>query len=102
MARAIFKVFFSIMKAVANIFLAPVNLLVANFLPDLTQMISKFNLAVNYYLGGGLSYFAHILPPTTRNVIVIYLMVLVGYYTISAAVHIVLKVITIIKNIKIW
>ena len=88
MAKAIFNVFFKIINGVASVLLFPVNKL--------------FNTVVNNYIGDGVAYFFTILPPNTRSVVLIYLALLVSYYTVSISLHAILKVYTIIKNIKFW
>ena len=102
MARIIFKVFFNIMKTLANGLLVIVNPLVSNVFPSFSNMITTFNSYVNTYFTGGLNYFFHILPPNTRKFLLLYLGILVSYYTITISLHAILKVYTIIKNIKIW
>lgn len=102
MGRAIFTVFFKIMQGIANIFLLPINALITNFVPDLATIITKFNLSVNYYLGGGITWFVNLLPPTTRIALAVYIAFLISYYTVTYAAHVILKVVTLIKNIKIW
>lgn len=102
MANAIFKVFFKIIKGIANLFLAPINALIVNFFPDFSSMISTFNNAVNRVIGGGLGFFAHLLPPTTRQIILIWFGILIAYYTLSFTAHIILKIIDIIKRVKVW
>lgn len=102
MAKALFNVFFKIIKSVVDIFLAPVNALVVNLFPDLSQLLSTFNAGVEKLLGSGLGFFAHLLPPTTRVIILLWLGILLAYYSISVSVHVILKVIHIIKKLKIW
>lgn len=102
MAKAIFNVFFNIIKSIVGIFLTPINLLVSKIFPDLSQLISTFNAAVERLIGSSLGFFAHLLPPTTRSLVLLWLGVLISYYTISYSVHLILKVITIIKKLKIW
>lgn len=102
MAKAIFSVLLKFIKSVADIILAPINLLVVNLLPDLSSLISTFNSAVNQVVGTNLAFFAHLLPPITKNLILIYLGFLITYYTITLSAHAILKVINIIKAIKIW
>ena len=55
MARAIFKVFFNIIVALTNVILTPINILVSNLFPDLSLVITRFNYAINNYIGNGLS-----------------------------------------------
>ena len=102
MAKAIFKVFFTIIKGVANMFLAPVNALVSTLFPDFTDLINTFNSAVTRVVGGGLGFFAHLLPPTTRQIILLWLTILIAYYTLSFTAHVILKIIDIIKRVKVW
>lgn len=102
MAKAIFNVFFKIINGVVSVLLFPVNKLVATAFPDFSNMITTFNTVVNNYIGDGVAYFFTILPPNTRSVVLIYLALLVSYYTVSISLHAILKVYTIIKNIKFW
>lgn len=102
MAKIIFKVFFGIMKTIANGLLVLINPLVANLFPNFSTMVYNFNLYINTYFTSALNYFFHILPPNARSLVLLYLTILVSYYTISITLHGILKVYTIIKNIKIW
>lgn len=102
MARAIFKVFFSIITGLVSVILYPINQLASNFLPDLTLLINKFNYALNTYFGNGLTWFFNILPTGVRSVISLYLVILIAYYTITLTIHGILKVYHIIQKIKFW
>lgn len=102
MARAIFKVLFAVIKGIANVFLMPVNLVVSTAFPSFTTMIARFNVGISNYVGGALGWFSNLLPPYTKQFILLYLSVLLIYYTISITVHLIMKVIYIIKAIKIW
>ena len=102
MAKALFNVFFNIIKSITNVVLSPINLIVANFFPNLTTILNSFNSALKIYLGGGLSYFFNLIPPTSRTLILLYLSILLAYYSGIFAYHLILKVFQIIKRIKIW
>lgn len=102
MAKAIFNVFFGIIKKVVELFLTPINLLVVGLFPNLATIINAFNNAVQIFLGGGLSYFFNLIPPTSRLLIQLYLSILIAYYGIIFSYHTILKVIHIIKKIKVW
>lgn len=102
MAKALFSVLLKFIKSIVNIFLTPINALVVNLFPDLSTLLSTFNSAVSQIIGGNIAFFSHLLPPTTRTFIIFYLTLLISYYTITISVHLVLKVINIIRRVKIW
>lgn len=102
MAKAIFNVLFKIIKTILDVGLAPVNLLVANLFPDFAILLSTFNNNVSRYVGGMIGYFSYMIPPTTKSLITLYLTFLISYYTISYAVHGVVKIFKIIQRIKFW
>lgn len=102
MAKAIFSVFFKIIKKIVEIFLTPINLLVANLFPNLTNIISTFNSAVSTLLGSTIGYFSSILPPITRTIILLWFSILISYYGVVFSIHLIMKVIEIIKKIKVW
>lgn len=102
MAKAIFSVLLKFIKSVVNVILLPVNLLVVNLVPDVSEKISTFNSAISSIFGSTMGYFANFIPPYTKTLILFYLGFLVTYYTIVISVHAVLKVIEIIKAVKVW
>ena len=102
MAKALFNVLFLVIKSILDIGLAPVNLLVVNLLPDFSSIISNFNNFVSTYVGSMIGYFSNLLPPITKNIVIIYLTFLISYYTISYAAHVIIKIFKIIQRIKFW
>lgn len=102
MFKVLFDVLFGVITGLVNLILAPINLLVDAFIPDLGLWITKFYNVLDNIIGGGFSFFTSLLPPTARTLLVIYLGFLVSFYTISISAHAILKLYTIIKRIKIW
>lgn len=102
MANAIFKVFFTLISTVVNIITAPINVVLTNFFPSFTDMINTFNNGVTTLIGGSIAFFSHLLPPLTRATILFWIGAVISFYTISMTVHLIIKAITIIKNIKFW
>lgn len=102
MAKALFSVLFKVIKAIANVILAPINLLVVNLLPNFSSLITTFNNAVSTFINNGVMFFFNILPPNARTLVILWLTFLVSYYSISLSIHFVLKVYKLIKQIKIW
>lgn len=102
MASALFNVLFKIVGTIVGIFTAPINLLIVNLFPSFAQTIVHFNNSVTTLIGGGIAYFSSLLPPITKVTILLWLGIVLAYYTISINIHLILKVIQIIKNLKIW
>lgn len=102
MAKAIFKVFFTIIKKIVDIFLLPINTLVVNIFPNLASVINTFNYGLRTIGMGGLQWFSNLLPNGVRTMVLLWLGVLISYYGILFTIHGILKVIDIIKRIKVW
>ena len=102
MIKLLFEVIFKMITALLNVVLLPLNLLIANAFPNLNSMISTFNTTASTVLGSGMGFFASLIPPITRSMILLYLTLLVAFYTISIASYVIIKVFTIIRNIKFW
>lgn len=100
--KVIFKLFMQFVVWIANFFLAPINALVVNFVPDLTEKINLLESIVNRFFTPTLSWFFNLLPPHTKSIVIFYLGLLIVLFTITIGVHAVLKVIHLIKNIKFW
>lgn len=102
MIKGILNGILKMIISVLNIFLIPVNALFENLFPDMTISINTFVTFVNTYVGGFLSYFFSILPPTFRGILVIWLTFIVAYYTIHYVYIGIVKVFDIIQKIKFW
>lgn len=102
MFKALFNVLFKVISGIVNVVLSPINLLVSNLLPDFAEMVASWYYVLNNIIGNGFTYFFSILPPHCRNYIIIYLTFLISFYTVSISAHAILKVYTIIKNMKVW
>lgn len=102
MIKILFQVIFKMITAILNIVLLPLNLLITNAFPNLSSMISTFNTTASTVLGSGFGFFASMIPPVTRSMILLYLTLLVAFYTISISAHVIIKVFTIIRKIKFW
>lgn len=102
MFKVFFKIFFGVITTIANIILLPINAIVNNMFPDFSIYIQQFTQGVTTIFTDSMGYFGHLLPPITKNLILLYLSILLVYYTVSISVHAILKVIHVIKAIKIW
>lgn len=105
MAKAIFKVLLKFIGSIVGILLAPIDILLTNAFPTLSNMVTDFNnkyLILKDYCMPSIRYILSFIPPGSFSAITFYLSVLLVIYTITLGVHAIVKVITVIKNIKIW
>ncbi len=102
MINAIFSGLFKLLNSIIDLVLTPLNLLVSNIFPDFSQMVGSFTTAVDTYMGNGLAYFFSMLPGVTRYVVLLYLTLLIGYYTISVNAFAITKIWSLIQKIKVW
>lgn len=102
MFKVFFNIFFGIITTIANIILLPINAIVNNMFPDLSIYIQQFTQGVTTIFTGTLGFFGNLLPPITKDLILLYLSILIINYTLSISVHAIVKVIHVIRAIKIW
>lgn len=100
--NALLKGILSVITSLLNIFLLPINALIENVFPDMSNAIGTFNTFINQYVGGTLSYFFSILPPIFRGILVIWFTFVIAYYGIYYTYLGILKIWNIIQKIKFW
>ena len=64
MIKAILNGIMKMVTSVLDIVLLPVNTLIQNIFPDMSNAITNFTSFINQYVGGTLGFFFSILPPT--------------------------------------
>lgn len=102
MIKTLLNGLLKIITSLLNVFLIPINALLETLFPDMTSAIGTFTDFVNTYVGGSLSYFFSILPPTFRSLLVLWFGFVVGYYTIYYTYLAIIKIFAIIQKIKFW
>lgn len=102
MIKAIINGIMKLVTSIIDIVLLPVNALINNIFPDFSSALSTFNNFITNYIGDSLSYFSSILPPITKNIIVIWLTFLITYYGIVWSYTLIIKIFNVIKKIKFW
>lgn len=102
MFKKLFIVLFKVIAKLISIILMPIDLLISGVFPDVSARVTQFTTIVNTYIGNSLAWFFNLLPPYTRGLVAFYLGFLISYYTITYSVHLILRVIALIKKVKIW
>ena len=89
MAAKILNVLLSLVLSIANVFLAPINTILTNFVPNLTEHLNYFTQGIGLFFTTKLSWFAYMIPPHTKSLIFIYITFLIAYYTAAIALQVV-------------
>lgn len=99
MAAKILNVLLSLVLSIANVFLAPINTILTNFVPDLTEHLNYFTQGIGLFFTTKLSWFAYMIPPHTKSLIFIYITFLIAYYTVAITLHGVLWLLNVVKKL---
>lgn len=102
MIKAIINGLMSLVSSILNIVLLPVNALIENIFPNMTNAINTFSNFVSTYIGGSLGYFASILPPISRSIIILWFTFLITYYGVVWSYTAIIKIWNVIQKIKFW
>ena len=102
MIKAILNGILKMIMGVLNIVLLPINALIENIFPSMTNALSTFTDFVNNVLGSRLAYFFSILPPILRSLLVIWFTFVLAYYSIYYSYLAIIKIWGIIQKIKFW
>lgn len=101
MAKTIFKVFMNLLLSIASIITAPVNAIIRNDFPSFSTQLQNFSTLLSNFVGSKLTYFIYIIPGNILTYITWIIDSLIILFTISIAAHTIIKVISLIKNVKV-
>lgn len=102
MIKAIINGLLTLLSSVISLVLTPINALVENLFPSMSNAISTFNTFVTNYVGGTLAYFFLLLPPTFRGLLVIWFTFVIAYYGVIYTYLGIKKLWQVIQKIKFW
>ena len=94
-----------ILKTIASILsliVSPINTLISNLFPGMTQLIGTFNNFVNTYIGNNLTWFFSLLPPIFKYCLTTWFTFVVSYYGIYFTYKGIVKIFSVIQKIKFW
>lgn len=87
---------------IINIVLFPINALISSIFPNFSEFVQTFSEGVARLTTAPIGYFAYHIPPITRGVILLYLTIMVGYYSIIWVYRGIILIPTVINKIKFW
>lgn len=102
MIKAILKGILKMILSLLNIFLLPVNALIENIFPDMSNAIQTFTNFINNIIGNNLSYFFSMFPPTFKTLLFTWFTFVVAYYSIYYTYRAIIKIWDVIQKIKFW
>ena len=102
MIKKLLKGILKMILKILNIVLIPINSLIENVFPDMSNAIQTFTNFVNNVLGTNLSFFFHLLPPIFRTLLFTWFTFVIAYYSIYYTYKGILKIWEIIQKIKFW
>lgn len=102
MIKALLKGILNMVSWVVNLVLTPINLLIDGLFPDMSNAISNFNNMVNTYIGGAVNWCTTLIPPLTKNMLIIGITFLITYYGVIWSYTLILKLYNVIQKIKFW
>ena len=93
-----------LIRSAYYILFKPIDYIISNFFSGLATSINSVATAINNFIDlvvtMPLSWFFHILPPTTRSLLLIYFTIIIAYYGIILGYKAILSIINIIHKIK--
>ena len=101
MFKALFNIIINLLATIVQLVLYPLNAVVENLLPDLTDRITYITSNVSSIFDNA-SWFVNILPPITREVIFFAVSVLIVKYSIYIGTHAVIKIWNLFQKLKFW
>lgn len=101
MFKALFKIIINLLATVIQIVVWPVNTVIANALPDLSDKILSVTNTLNTVFDS-ITWGLGILPPVLIETLLFILLVEIAKHTIYISTHTLLQVWNILQKIKFW
>ena len=101
MINAILSGLIDFITSIANVYTAPVNAIITNFFPDLTNYLVIITNVLNQ-IGGVIGWFASLIPPITRGIIIFILTFWVTIWPLRIAVWNISLGLDFIKRVNIF
>ena len=101
MIQAIFKFLLNILATLVQVVVWPINQIIVNALPDLSEKIQQVSNGFNT-LFSGIGWALGILPSSVLAVLIFIVSVEIIKHTIFLSTHTLTKIWTILQKIKFW
>lgn len=101
MFKALFKIIINLLATVIQIVVWPINTVISNALPDLSDKILSVTNTLNTVFDS-ITWGLGILPPILVETLLFILLVEIAKHTIYVSTHTLIKVWNILQKIKFW
>lgn len=101
MFKALFKIIINLLATIIQIIVWPVNTVISNALPDLTDKILSVTNTLNSIFDS-ITWGLGILPSILVETLLFILLVEIAKHTIYVSTHTLIKVWNILQKIKFW
>lgn len=101
MFKALFKIIIDLLATLIQIVVWPINTLISNTLPDLSDKILSVTNTLNSVFDS-ITWGLGILPNILVETLLFILLVEIGKHTIYVSTHTLIKVWNILQKIKFW
>lgn len=101
MFKILFNGIINLLATVIQIIVWPVNQIIVNLLPDLSDKLSEVSSGINT-LFNGMGWALGLLPPGVLGVLTFILSVEIAKHTIYLSTHTLIKVWNVFQKIKFW
>lgn len=92
----------SFIGTICSIVLFPINAIISFFFPNFSTLIESVSTGITRLATAPIGYFAYHIPPLTRSVLLVYLAIMVAYYSFIWTYRGIILIPTVIKKIKFW
>lgn len=92
----------SLIGNMINLIVFPIDTLIRTMFPDFSSMITNFNSAVDYFLTTPISFIMYHIPPMTKSILLFYITLLIGYYSIIFIYKGIILIPQLIRKVKFW
>lgn len=87
---------------IVNALLIPINSLFETLLPDLSTLISNFSSFLVLIATGPFALLFNLFPPTCKSLLLLWLTILIAYYSIIWVYRGIILIPKIVNKIKFW
>ena len=92
----------SILAILLNIIITPIDALFKSIFPDFSNALVSFNNGISLLASAPIGFIMYHIPPITRTIILLYITIMIGYYSIIWVYRAIIVIPKVLNVIKFW